>query len=66
MLVNLDEKQLETIRSSLRWDHKTTREAFGALPIGAEMQAEIEDAFQALKPAEPETIEHALKELLNR
>lgn len=49
-LYKLTDQQVNTVRTALRLDWKSTRETFGALPIGEEMLEEIETAYAALSP----------------
>jgi hypothetical protein len=46
--VKLTDEQHETIITALRSDYKTA-EALGALPIGAEIQGDIKNAYLALQ-----------------
>jgi hypothetical protein len=46
--VTLTTRQIETIISALRMDFREAAK-LGALPIGEELQADIQDAYQAVR-----------------
>jgi len=51
-VVKLTDEQVETIKSALKADYRNA-EALGALPIGAELEADIRSAYDALGQSEP-------------
>jgi hypothetical protein len=51
-VVKLTDQQVETLKAALRTDYRNV-EALGALPIGAELEAEIRSAHDALNQSEP-------------